>query len=85
VNPDGGVSPCCIVYRKNRDFADLNVETIDPMKIWNNEKYQSARSLYSSAILSNRRGTVCDGCDIFERHPSKKRKEAQQNQLVKIA
>jgi hypothetical protein len=85
VNPDGGVSPCCIVYRKNRDFADLNVETIDPMKIWNNEKYQSARSLYSSAILSNRRGTVCDGCDIFERHPSKKRKEVQQNQLVKIA
>jgi MoaA/NifB/PqqE/SkfB family radical SAM enzyme len=85
VNPDGGVSPCCIVYRKNRDFADLNVDTIDPMKVWNNEKYQSARSLYSSKTVTNRRTTVCDGCDIFERHPSKKLKTAQEGHLVTIA
>jgi hypothetical protein len=73
------------VYRKNRDFADLNVDSFDPMKIWNNEKYQSARSLYSSTIIPNRRTTVCDGCDIFERHPSKKLKAVPENNLVTIS
>ncbi len=24
INPDGGVSPCCIVYKQERDFANLN-------------------------------------------------------------
>ena len=80
VNPDGGVSPCCIVYRKNRDFADLNACTIDPLKIWNNEKYRSARSLYSSQTMVNRKATVCDGCDIFERHASKIVKRSGENQ-----
>ncbi len=84
VNPDGGVSPCCVVYRKNRDFADLNVAEIDPMRVWNNEKYQSARSLFSSTTLPNRRATVCDGCDIFERHPSKEFKQSQGGQLLTI-
>jgi len=73
INPDGGVSPCCVVYRKNRDFAELNVERIEPMEIWNNPKYLSARSLFSSATLPQRQATVCDRCDIFARHASKRR------------
>ena len=73
INPDGGVSPCCVVYRKNRDFAQLSAgETIDIRALWNNEKYHSARSLFSGGTIRNRRATVCDGCDIFIRHPSKK-------------
>jgi radical SAM protein with 4Fe4S-binding SPASM domain len=86
VNPDGGVSPCCIVYRKNRDFADLSASAIDPQKIWNNEKYRSARSLYSAQTMANRRATVCDGCDIFERHASKvvKRPGTNQGTLLQI-
>jgi MoaA/NifB/PqqE/SkfB family radical SAM enzyme len=72
INPDGGVSPCCVVYRKNRDFADLsNSESWDVHSIWNNLKYRSARSLYSSMALPEKSTTVCDGCDIFARHPSK--------------
>jgi MoaA/NifB/PqqE/SkfB family radical SAM enzyme len=87
VNPDGGVSPCCIVYRKNRDFADLNIPVIEPMKVWNNDKYRSARSLYSSQITPNRKATVCDGCDIFERHGSKinKRPSKDQSALLQIS
>lgn len=86
VNPDGGVSPCCIVYRKNRDFADLNVSVIEPLKIWNNDKYLSARSLYSSKTAVNRKATVCDGCDIFERHGSKivERSDEDQSALLQI-
>jgi MoaA/NifB/PqqE/SkfB family radical SAM enzyme len=72
VNPDGGVSPCCVVYRKNRDFADLSSEEpLNMTKIWNNDKYLSARSLFSKHTIPNRRATVCDGCDIFSHHPSK--------------
>jgi hypothetical protein len=28
-------------------------------------------SLYSQDSVADRKPTVCDGCDIFERHPSK--------------
>lgn len=73
VNPDGGVSPCCVVYKQNRDFADLNVADINLREVWNNPKYVSARSLYSPAKLDERKPTVCDACDIFARHPSKVR------------
>ena len=72
VNADGGVSPCCIVYRESRDFDDLKKhEEIDVGKIWNNEKYRSARSLYSAREVPGRVKTICDGCDLFARHPSK--------------
>ncbi|TAK76247.1 MAG: radical SAM/SPASM domain-containing protein [Aquabacterium sp.] len=74
VNPDGGVSPCCVVYRKNRDFAQLDhTQPIDLPGIWNNEKFQSARSLFSAEKIDKRRPTVCDACDIFAYHPTKVR------------
>ncbi len=72
INPDGGVSPCCIVYDQRRDFDDLSTHAdIDIGTVWNNERFRSARSLYSAIDLPNRPKTVCDGCDIFARHPSK--------------
>jgi MoaA/NifB/PqqE/SkfB family radical SAM enzyme len=73
VNPDGGVSPCCVVYRKNRDFAQLDQGPIDVKAIYNNDKFVSARSLFSPEVVENRRPTVCDTCDIFAYHPSKQR------------
>ncbi len=74
VNPDGGISPCCVVYRKNRDFGQLDPEEgIDLPRLWNSEKYQSARSLFSPEVLHGRKPTVCDTCDIFAYHPSKAR------------
>ena len=73
VNADGGISPCCIVYKGSRDFDDLKKhDEIDVAAIWNNEKYRSARSLFSAKELPGRRMTVCDGCDIFAHHPKKR-------------
>ena len=47
INPDGGVSPCCIVFRKKTDFADLSgLESFDPLEIYNNEYYQAGRALF---------------------------------------
>ena len=72
VNTDGGVSPCCIVYKEKRDFDHMeNHETIDIGKIWNNEMYRSARAMYTDKEWIGRKRTVCDHCDIFERHPTK--------------
>jgi hypothetical protein len=73
INPDGGVSPCCVVYRKTRDFADLKGKEIDPWAIWNNPKYLSARSLFSQEKINSRKITICDSCDLFAVHPSKER------------
>jgi MoaA/NifB/PqqE/SkfB family radical SAM enzyme len=72
VNSDGGVSPCCVVYQRDRDFADLDAEPdLDVMRIFNNDMYKSARSLFSPQKVEGRCRTVCDGCDIFAVHPSK--------------
>jgi MoaA/NifB/PqqE/SkfB family radical SAM enzyme len=86
VNPDGGVSPCCVVYRKNRDFADLSAAAeIDIRAVWNNDKYRSARSLFSSKVIAGRRATVCDGCDLFQHHPEKIRHKPEPTPLVSIS
>jgi hypothetical protein len=66
INPDGGVSPCCVVYRKERDFAQLD-GPVEPMAIWNNPRYLSARSLFSTRAQAEHVPTVCDQCDLFER------------------
>ncbi len=74
VNTDGGVSPCCIVYKDRRDFDHMEDHAeIDIGAIYNNEKYKSARALYTDKEWEGRPRTICDGCDIFERHPSKVR------------
>lgn len=67
VNPDGGVSPCCVVYKKDTDFAQLPG---DVHAIWNNDKYQSARALFSPHKAQAPVTTTCDGCDIFAKHPA---------------
>ncbi|MEP3847373.1 MAG: radical SAM/SPASM domain-containing protein [Paracoccaceae bacterium] len=72
VNSDGGVSPCCVVYQKDRDFAQLTTDSENDVNaIFNNERYKSARSLFSPQKVNGRCKTVCDGCDIFAVHPSK--------------
>jgi len=67
VNPDGGVSPCCVVYRQDRDFADLNANNGGVLDIWNNVKYRSARSIFASDPSEEHVKTVCDECDIFSK------------------
>jgi radical SAM protein with 4Fe4S-binding SPASM domain len=71
INPDGSASPCCIIYKQERDFGNLNTSPLDIGKIWNNEKFQSGRSLFSPEEIPGRERTVCDECTIFTRHPKK--------------
>lgn len=66
VNPDGGVAPCCVVYKKESDFAQLPVTDI--RALWNNDHYLSARSLFSATDAPRKLDTICDGCDIFAQH-----------------
>jgi radical SAM protein with 4Fe4S-binding SPASM domain len=68
VNPDGGVAPCCVVYKESSDFGRLPAEV---MSLWNNDNYQSARSLFSHRSAPRKQETICDGCEIFAKHPSK--------------
>ncbi|MBF0502191.1 MAG: radical SAM protein [Candidatus Riflebacteria bacterium] len=63
LNPDGGVSPCCRSYFKNEDFGNILEEPI--RTIFNNEKFQRSRSLFSSYPHTNGEKNVCDGCKEF--------------------
>lgn len=64
VNPDGGISPCCEVYKADRDFANLH-DNLSVEEIWNNEKYISARGLFSLKHTQSTEKTVCESCNIF--------------------
>jgi MoaA/NifB/PqqE/SkfB family radical SAM enzyme len=77
INPDGGVSPCCVVYNRATDFGQLPVADIK--QFWNNDRYQSARALFSPREASRRVPTVCEGCDIFEKYPKPPRHEARRD------
>jgi MoaA/NifB/PqqE/SkfB family radical SAM enzyme len=83
VNPDGGVAPCCVVYKKESDFAQLPARNV--MRLWNNDHYQSARALFSPLNAPRPVETICDGCDIFGKHPSKLTREpVREAELVQI-
>jgi MoaA/NifB/PqqE/SkfB family radical SAM enzyme len=72
VNPDGGIAPCCVVDKKSSDFGRLPA---DVAALWNNDKYLSARALFSPVEAPNPQPTICDGCEIFTKHPSKQHRE----------
>lgn len=78
INPDGGVSPCCIVDNSKLDFAQLSTDSeVDIEGIWNNEKFRSGRALFSPKDIPGRKRTACDICPYFTRHPSKAIKPRQ--------
>ncbi len=62
VNPDGSVLPCCVLYDEKDDFA--NIYQQDFMDIWNNNLYQSARSIFSPGKKSSIK-TACHRCNMF--------------------
>jgi len=70
VNPDGRVSPCCIVYGEKNDFGHALTDSVDAL--WNNERYQSARSLFSRTGVPTA-PTVCDRCHIFAHRANRPR------------
>lgn len=66
VNWDGGVSPCCIIDDQNTDFGNIFEDEL--IKIWNNEFYVSARSVFSEEknITKN---TICNMCKNDTHNP----------------
>ena len=63
VNPDGRVSPCCVVSGQKNDFGDTGAGF---GALWNNGSYRSARAQF---VRGGRVSvpTVCDRCDLFEK------------------
>jgi radical SAM protein with 4Fe4S-binding SPASM domain len=59
INFDGGISPCCIVEDEKADFG--NVFDEDVLDIWNNNKYQTARSEFVSECQDDNL-TICNVC-----------------------
>ena len=66
INPDGGISPCCMVNHQEEDFGHFPA---DLRMLWNNDKYQTARSLFSALNAPHPVPTVCHSCDVFDRRP----------------
>lgn len=71
INSDGGVSPCCAVHRKSRDFAQFEGRPFDVLEVWNNDRYRSARAQFSLLEPPALKPTVCDGCGLFSKPPGK--------------
>ena len=66
INWDGSVSPCCFVYKKDWDFGNIQQESF--RRIWNNSKFQHARSLFrESSPHGKQDSTVCDSCRQYRK------------------
>jgi len=60
ISHDGGVSPCCYNNDADNDFGNINKNSFK--EIWNNEKYQAARSLFGKH--KSKLPTLCNQCEI---------------------
>jgi MoaA/NifB/PqqE/SkfB family radical SAM enzyme len=67
INWDGGVSPCCVIDDEKSDFGDIFKEGIK--KLWNNEYYVSARSVFSTEKKGSK-FTICDICKNDTHNPN---------------
>ncbi|RZD43416.1 MAG: hypothetical protein CXT78_08240 [Thaumarchaeota archaeon] len=67
INWDGGVSPCCVIDDEKSDFGDIFEQGIK--KLWNNEYYVSARSVFSKE-KNNSKFTICNICKNDTHNPN---------------
>lgn len=74
INHDGGVSPCCLAYKKESDFGNF-FSTCDFFgEIWNNAQFQSARRIFRDAELSSDQEIICNSCYIANNFIKTRRK-----------
>ncbi len=58
VNPDGGITPCCLY-----DTMDWgNALEMPFLEIWNNELYRASRQLSQSKSSDRKTAIICNGC-----------------------
>lgn len=67
INWDGGVSPCCVVDDEKSDFGDIFEQGVK--KLWNNEYYMSARSVFSKE-KNHSKSTICNMCKNDTHNPN---------------
>jgi radical SAM protein with 4Fe4S-binding SPASM domain len=66
VNPDGGVGTCCYLDRKEQDLGSVTESSLE--ELWNNDYYQSARSLFSEDRPERPIRTACHDCSVVTDH-----------------
>jgi len=71
INWDGTVFPCCWAYDGRDTFGNIVEQDIE--EIWNNERFRSARALFSkdghsSNGLMHSVRTLCHGCKMYTHH-----------------
>lgn len=64
IGPDGEIFPCCEISDKKYSFGNLLKE--DLKKIWNNEKYKSARGLFRKG-RDPTTNIICFHCRTFQK------------------
>lgn len=67
VNWDGSVSPCCCVYEEETDFGNIMEQPF--ARIWNNEKFRSARACFGSGGKTAGPRNICHACRVFRAAP----------------
>ncbi|MDI6840943.1 MAG: radical SAM protein [bacterium] len=66
INPDGTVSPCCLITNKKNTFGNLNKDSFE--KIWYNDKYLYSRSLFCQKEYKGPKiYTICSRCNNFKK------------------
>ena len=78
INPDGGVAPCCAIAHEKWDFGHIKDQNI--RDIWNNQKYRSARSLFSRQPIEDYKTNVCEDCVLYNQVSPRKKKQNIENE-----
>jgi MoaA/NifB/PqqE/SkfB family radical SAM enzyme len=73
VNADGGVLPCCGLYRKRSDFGTVNGSPGAFGRVWNNANFAAARSIFPNAAAQVSEYPIaecaqCTRADSFRDH-----------------
>ena len=63
VNSDGSVLPCSLSFRQSEVFGNLVNESLEA--IWNNDKYQNSRLMFSGNNMNKSVPLPCAGCKYY--------------------
>ena len=70
VNSDGGILPCCYLYFKSDDFAELSQGSVKDAR--NSPRYVTARRMFDPSAVGRLPGDLqhpCLKCELVHRQP----------------
>jgi MoaA/NifB/PqqE/SkfB family radical SAM enzyme len=59
---DGALLPCCLVYSEGTEFGNVFEEDKPFQEIWNNAKFQAARSIFRYRKFPSNIDIICRNC-----------------------